>query len=105
MFRDFTETAREVASTRRRSLKEQLLAEYFTALDDAALERAAVFFTGSPFPRFEQRVTGVGWATVADAAAEAAGVSREEIAVAAVRHGDLGDALVDFFLERSVDAI
>ena len=31
--------------------KERLLADYLVTLDDASLERAVVFFSGSPFPR------------------------------------------------------
>ncbi|HEY0592129.1 MAG TPA: ATP-dependent DNA ligase, partial [Thermoanaerobaculia bacterium] len=67
-------------------------------------ERAAVFFTGAAFPRREERVTGVGWATIADAAAEARGTSREAIALASHRHGDVGDGVAEFFPERHAAA-
>ncbi|MGA7614930.1 MAG: hypothetical protein WBX15_07090 [Thermoanaerobaculia bacterium] len=56
MFREFTETARQVASTRRRSVKEQLLAEYLAALHDPSLERAAVFLRYGPLRLVEPDV-------------------------------------------------
>jgi DNA ligase-1 len=95
----FADTARAIAATTKKSEKERTLAAYLGSLDDAALERAAVFFTGASFPHREERVTGVGWATIADAAAAARGTSREAIAAASHRHGDVGDAIAEFFPE------
>lgn len=97
MLRRFAETAAAIAATRSRTAKETLLADYLRSLDDPSLERATVFFTGAPFPRKEERVAGVGWATIADAVAEATGTTREAVAAAAVREGDLGDGAAGFF--------
>ncbi|HEY0787107.1 MAG TPA: ATP-dependent DNA ligase [Thermoanaerobaculia bacterium] len=104
MLSRFADTARSIAATTRKSEKERLLADYLRSLDDASLERAAVVFTGAAFPRREERVTGVGWATIADAAAEARGTSREAIALASHRHGDVGDGVAEFFPETHADA-
>jgi DNA ligase 1 len=93
----FAETATAIAATTRKSEKESILAAYLRSLDDASLERAAVFFTGAAFPRREERVTGVGWATLADGVAAALERTREELGVAARRAGDLGDGLAPFF--------
>jgi DNA ligase 1 len=93
----FAETATAIAATTRKSEKEAILAAYLRSLDDASLERAAVFFTGAAFPRREERVTGVGWATLADGVAAALERTREELGVAARRAGDLGDGLAPFF--------
>ena len=79
MLYDFTVTANAIASTTKKSEKERALAAYLLSLDDASLERAAVFFSGSPFPRREERVTGVGWSTIADAVVEASGRTPEEL--------------------------
>ena len=100
MLKDFARTATAIAATTRKSEKERILAAYFRSLDDASLERAAVFFTGSPFPRREERVTGVGWATIAEAVGSARGVSRDEIALESQRLGDLGDGVARFFDEN-----
>ena len=97
MLSEFTAVARQIAATTKKTEKELLLAAYFREVDDATLERAAVFFSGGPFPSRDERVTGVGWATIADAAAAAIGSSREEMAHEAVRLGDLGDGLAPFF--------
>lgn len=97
MLSDFTVTANAIAATTKKSAKERILADYLATLDDASLERAAVFFSGGPFPRREQRVTGVGWATIADAAVEASGRTHEDLQAAWPKYADLGDTLAELF--------
>jgi DNA ligase-1 len=97
MLSDFTVTANAIASTTKKSEKERILAEYLRSLDDASLERAVVFFSGAPFPRREQRVTGVGGATIGDAVAEATGRTREEVWAAWSRFADPGDTIAEAF--------
>ncbi|HJW95942.1 MAG TPA: ATP-dependent DNA ligase [Thermoanaerobaculia bacterium] len=97
MLSDLTVTANAIAGTTKKSEKERILAEYLTALDDASLERAVVYFAGAPFPRREQRVTGVGWSTIADAVIEAAGINAEELWAAWPKYADLGDTIADVF--------
>ena len=75
MLSDFTATANAIRATTKKSEKERILAEYLKTLDDASLERAVVFFSGSPFPRKEERVAGAGGATIGDAVSEATGVN------------------------------
>jgi DNA ligase 1 len=97
MLSDFTATANAIAATTKKSEKERLLAEYLTSLDDASLERAVVFFSGGPFPRREQRVAGVGGATIGEAAAEASGRTSEEVWAAWSRYADPGDTIAEVF--------
>lgn len=97
MLSDFTATANAIAATTKKSEKERILAEYLRSLDDASLERAAVFFSGSPFPRREERVAGVGGAAIGDAAAEASGRSREEVWSAWEKYADAGDTVAECF--------
>jgi DNA ligase-1 len=97
MLSDFTATANAIAATTKKSEKERLLAAYLTSLDDASLERAVVFFSGSPFPRKEQRVTGVGGATIGEAAAEASGKTTEEVWAAWAKYADPGDTIAEVF--------
>ncbi len=97
MLSDFTVTANAISSTTKKSEKERILAEYLVGLDDASLERAVVFFAGAPFPRREQRVTGVGYSTIGDAAVEASGRSAEELWAAWPKYADLGDTIADVF--------
>jgi DNA ligase-1 len=97
MLSDFTVVANAIAATTKKSAKERLLADYFVRLDDASLERAAVFFSGGPFPRREERVTGVGGSTISDAVVEATGRTHEELWEAWPKYADLGDTAAELF--------
>ena len=97
MLSDFTVTANAIGATTKKSEKERILAAYLLTLDDAALERAVVFFSGAPFPRREQRVTGVGGAIVGDAVAAATGRPPEEVWAAWRKYADPGDTIAEVF--------
>lgn len=97
MLSDFTVTANAIARTTKKSEKERILADYLAALDDASLERAAVFFSGSPFPRRDQRVAGVGGAAIGEAAAEASGRTVEEVWEPWPQYADPGDTIAESF--------
>ena len=99
MLQQFTITANAIAATTKKSEKERALASYLVTLDDASLERAVVFFSGSPFPRRDQRVTGVGHATVIDAVAEATGRDSDAVWAPWPRYADLGDTIAESFPE------
>ncbi len=101
MLSDFTVTANAIGATTRKSEKERILADYLVSLDDASLERAVVFFSGSPFPRRDERVTGVGWSTIADAVAEATGRTHDELWAAWPKYADLGDTVAELFENTS----
>ncbi len=97
MLSDFNVTANGIAATTKKSVKERLLAEYLRSLDDASLERAVVFFSGSPFPRRDERVTGVGGAAIGDAVAEVSGKTREEVWAPWSKYADPGDTIAESF--------
>src|SRR5205814_1607075 len=86
-----------IAATPKKNEKERLLADYLRGLDDASLERAVVFFSGSPFPRREERVTGVGGATISDAVSEVTNRSSDEVWASWSKHGDAGDTIAESF--------
>jgi DNA ligase 1 len=98
--RPFTETADAVAATTKKLEKVRLVSELLKALplEDAA--HAAVFLTGSAFPRRDERVLGVGGAQLANLVAELAGRHRASLGEAYRRHGDLGDMAEDLLGER-----
>src|SRR6184192_4030681 len=97
MLSDFTTTANHIAATRKKLEKERLLAAYLVGLDDASLERAVVFFSGSPFARREQRVTGVGGAAIGEAVAETIGRTVEEVWAPWPKYADPGDTVAESF--------
>ena len=101
MLSDFTVTANAIAATAKKSEKERILATYLHELDDASLERAAVFFSGSPFPRRDERVAGVGGSAIGDAVADATGRSHDEVWAPWPKYADPGDTIAESFPDDS----
>jgi len=97
MLSDFTKTANAIAATTKKSEKERILAAYLVTLDDASLERAVVFFSGSPFPRRDERVAGVGGAAIGDAVVDATGRTPEEVWEPWPKYADPGDTIAESF--------
>src|SRR5205085_11122362 len=97
MLSDFTVVANAIGATTKKLEKERLLADYLRGLDDASLERAVVFFSGSPFPRREERVTGVGGATIGDAVSAVTGRTDDDVWASWSKHGDAGDTIAESF--------
>lgn len=96
-FKAFTAVATQIAATTKKLEKERFLADYFRTLDDASLERAVVFLTGSPFPKKDERVTGVGWSTIFDAVIGATGADPNRVGHSISAAGDMGDGIAPFF--------
>jgi DNA ligase-1 len=97
MLSDFTVTANAIAATTKKSEKERILADYLAQLDDASLERAVVFFSGSPFPRRDERVAGVGGAAIGEAVAEVSGRTVDEVWEPWPKYADPGDTIAESF--------
>ena len=93
--RRWSELAERVASTTRTSEKTSLLAEYLRTLDEDELPIAVVFLTGRPFPEADQRATGIGWATIANAVGKVSGTDRGDLAAAYDRFSDISAAVGD----------
>ncbi len=93
--RRWSELAERVASTTRTSEKTGLLADYLRTLDENELPIAVVFLTGRPFPEADQRATGIGWATIANALSRVANTDRGELGAAYDRFSDISAAVGD----------
>jgi DNA ligase-1 len=93
--RRWSELAERVASTTRTSEKTGLLADYLRTLDAEELPIAVVFLTGRPFPEADQRATGIGWATIANALGRVSGTDRSDLAAAYDRFSDISAAVGD----------
>ncbi|HZR30054.1 MAG TPA: ATP-dependent DNA ligase [Terriglobales bacterium] len=96
----FSQTADSIAWTSKKTEKISLLAEYLSAkpVPEAAL--AAIFFSGRPFPAYEETTLQVGGSLLWRLAAEIAGVRDNELSDVYRRHGDLGDAVEEIFSPR-----
>jgi DNA ligase-1 len=93
--RRWSELAERIAATTRTSEKTGLLADYLRTLDADELPIAVVFLTGRPFPEADQRATGIGWATIANALEKVGGTDRAALAAAYDRFSDIGAAVGD----------
>jgi DNA ligase-1 len=89
MFR-FAQTADQIAATTKKLQKTALLSEYFNSvpIEEAAI--AAVFFSGRPFPVWEETTLQVGGTMLWRIVGELSGRSESELAAAYRAHGDLG---------------
>jgi DNA ligase-1 len=90
--RRWSELAERVAATTRTSEKTGLLADYLRSLTPDELPIAVVFLTGRPFPEADQRATGIGWATIANALGKVTGTGRGDLAAAYDRFSDISAA-------------
>jgi DNA ligase-1 len=93
--RRWSELAERVASTTRTSEKTALLADYLRTLSPEELPIAVVFLTGRPFPEADQRATGIGWATIANAVGQVTGTDRAALGAAYDRFSDISAAVGD----------
>jgi DNA ligase-1 len=89
----WSELAERVAGTTRTSQKTQLLARYLADLPAPELRAAAIFLTGRPFAEADQRVMGLGWATIAAVVCQLAGSPAGALGEAYDRSSDLGVAV------------
>ncbi len=101
--RRWSELAERVAATTRTSEKTSLLADYLRTLDADELPIAVVFLTGRPFPEADQRATGIGWATIANALGKVGDISRGDLGAAYDRFSDISAAVGDALLQAGHD--
>jgi DNA ligase-1 len=88
--RRFAETADRIAATTKKLEKTAILADYLrsTPVNEAAT--AAVFFSGRPFPVWEETTLQVGETLLWRVVAELSGRNDAELTAAYRKHGDLG---------------
>jgi len=101
MFQHFAETAEAVAATTKKLEKAAILGNYFPALADPDLSRAARFFAGHQFALNDSRTTNVGGSIISTALSEATGFGLEDLGPRYVRLGDIGEAAAEVIKEAS----
>src|SRR5581483_10667390 len=88
--RSFAQTAEKIAATTKKLEKTALLAEYFRSVPVEEAAIAAVFFSGRPFPSWEETTLQVGGTLLWRTVRELSGQSEAELAAAYRKFGDLG---------------
>src|SRR5262249_5883529 len=88
--RKFAETCEAIAGTTKKLVKVGIVAEYFTSRTVKESSVAAVFFSGRPFPAWEETTLQVGGRLLWGVVAELSGRSEEELTAVYRRLGDLG---------------
>jgi len=68
-------------------------------IEDAT--RAAIFLTGRPFPRWDERVLGIGGMLLSRLIGELSSKSGETMGSAYLKHGDLGDMAEELLADRT----
>lgn len=89
---NFVQTCDAVAATTKRLEKVRLVAELLRSAPVEDARRMAIFLTGIPFARREERVLGVGGSSLSKLVVSLAGSHATELGKAYRAHGDLGDA-------------
>jgi DNA ligase-1 len=86
----FAATAERIAATTKRLEKTALLADYLKSVSMEEAAVAAVFFSGRPFPAWEETTLQVGGTLLWRIVMELSGQSEQELTAAYREHGDLG---------------
>ncbi len=87
---EFSQTADRIAATTKKLQKTALLAEYFKSVPVEEAAVAAVFFSGRPFPAWEETTLQVGGRLLWSIVEELSGKNDQELTAAYRQHGDLG---------------
>ncbi len=99
--RQFVETAEAVRGTSSKLEKTRLLAGYFRSLPEEDLYWAAVFFTGSAFPRTSARTMQLGFAALQAATLAVTGCAPEDFGREYLRWSDVGDTVAALYSGRA----
>jgi DNA ligase 1 len=92
---ELARTGDAIAGTSSKLEKVRLLAEFFTATDEAELAAAARYFGGAVFPAGDERTLGVGGAAFSTVLRDVSGVDDATLRDAWRRHSDAGDVTGD----------
>ena len=97
----FAQTCDAVAATTKKTEKIRLVSSLLQSLPIEDATRAAIFLAGRPFPRWDERVLGMGGRLLARLIGELSAKSGEAMSGVYRKHGDLGDMAEELLAERS----
>jgi DNA ligase 1 len=87
----FAQTCDAVAATTKKTEKVRLVSSLLQSVPIEDAVSAAIFLTGRPFPRWDERVLGIGGRLLARLIGELSAKSGEAMGSVYLKHGDLGD--------------
>src|SRR5260370_28463213 len=88
--RKFAETADRIASTTKKLEKTALLADYLKSIPPDEAATAAIFFSGRPFPMWEETTLQAGGSLLWRLVEELSGKTEEELTAPYSKYGYLG---------------
>lgn len=97
----FAQTCDAVAATTKKTEKIRLVSSLLQSVPIEDATRAAIFLTGRPFPRWDERVLGVGGMLLSRLIGDLASTSGETMGSTYLKHGDLGNMAEELLAERS----
>src|SRR3989475_9054772 len=97
----FAQTCDAVAATTKKTEKIRLVSSLLQSLPIEDATRAAIFLAGRPFPRWDERVLGMGGRLLARLIGELSAKSGEAMSGVYRKHGDLGEMAEEILAERS----
>jgi DNA ligase-1 len=97
----FAQTCDAVAATTKKTEKVRLVSSLLQSLPIEDAVHAAIFLTGRPFPRWDERVLGVGGRLLSRLIGELAATTGEAMGSVYRKHGDLGDMAEELLAERA----
>src|SRR5690242_19285787 len=97
----FAQICDAVAATTKKTEKIRLVSDLLQALPIEDAVSAAVFLTGRPFLRWDERVIGVGGRLIARLIGELSAKTGEAMGSAYLKHGNLGDMAQELLTEHT----
>jgi len=101
----FVQTAESIAATNSKLAKTALVAEYFRSLPAPEAAIAAIFFSGQPFPSYEEATLQVGGAMLWRVIADLSGKSERELSEIYRSRGDAGAVAADALPARDESSL
>jgi DNA ligase-1 len=95
LFLTFAELNDALAATTKKLEKRAHLADYLRSLPVEDAGRAALWFSGTPFPETDRRVLNIGGSLLAKSVIQLSGATEHALSAAYRRHGDIGSAAAD----------
>ena len=102
--RKFAEAAERIAATTKKLEKVAIVADYLKSYAPAEASVGALFFSGKPFPAWEETTLQVGGRLLWQAVEELSGKSQAELTAAYRKQGDLGAAAAEVLPQDRVGA-